>query len=199
MRTTLSLLLLAFFANTSAPGAAATPETVVPAVGVKSVRLAIDGTSTMHDYSLVTTTLTVTSAVVTGESLLKPGALQNFEVQIPVNSFASDKDGLKQKMLETMKAEKYPVIVFALDDYTVEGTIIRANGTLTVAGVAKPIDLELNVRETPLGLEVTGGRALSMKEFGIKPPTMFMGMLKTNDQVTIKFQLQLAHGVKASN
>jgi polyisoprenoid-binding protein YceI len=194
MRTTLSLLLLAFIA-------AHTPVAAAPdaAVGVKTAKLTIEGTSTMHDYSLVTTTLAVTSAAIEGEPLLDPGVLQKFELQIPVNGFASDKDGLKKKFLETIKAKEHAFITFALGDYTVDGAVIRATGTLTVAGVARPIDLELNVKETPAGLQVAGTRALSMKEFGIKAPTMFMGMLKTNDQVTIKFELQLAHAAKASN
>ena len=125
--------------------------------------------------------------------------LQDFELQIPLKSFVSDKDGLTKKMLETMKADKHPFITFALTDYSVDGAVVRATGTLTVAGVAKPIDVELGVKETPAGVHVTGTRALSMKDFGIKPPTMFMGMLKTNEQVTITFELQLTHAAKASN
>jgi polyisoprenoid-binding protein YceI len=153
----------------------------------------------MHDYSLVATSLAVTSAVIDGESFVEPGALRKFELQIPVNGFASDKDGLKKKFLETIKAKEHPYITFALGSYTVEGAVVRASGTLTVAGVARPIDLELNVKDTPAGVQVAATRALSMKEFGIKAPTMFMGMLKTNDQVTIKFELQLTHAAKASN
>jgi hypothetical protein len=48
-------------------------------------------------------------------------------------------------------------------------------------------------------LQVRGTRELLMTEFGIKPPTMFMGMLKTDDKVTIKFEVQLALASKASN
>jgi len=48
-------------------------------------------------------------------------------------------------------------------------------------------------------VEVTGSRALLMSEFGIKPPTMFMGMLKTADQVTITLNVQLTPAGKASN
>ena len=198
MRTSLSFLSLAFVALLSAPIAAA-PEAAAPGVGLKTVRLAIEGTSTMHDYSLVTTTLTATSGIVDGPSLLQAGALRDFAFQIPVNSFTSEKDGLKKKMLETMKADKHPFITFALTDYTVDGAVVRANGTLTVAGVTQPVDVELNVKETPAGLQIAGTRTLSMKDFGIKAPTMFMGMLKTNDQVTIKFELHLTHVAKASN
>jgi len=196
MRTSLSLITLAMLVT--APLPAAVPE---PAAGlaVNSAKLSITGTSTMHDYALATTMLIVTSAVVGGPSLLHPGTLQEFELQIPLKSFVSDKDGLTKKMLETMKADKFPFITFALTDYSVEGAVVRATGTLTVAGVAKAIDVELTVKETPAGLHVSGARALSMKDFGIKPPTMFMGMLKTNDQVAIRFELQLTHAAKASN
>jgi polyisoprenoid-binding protein YceI len=168
-------------------------------VSVKSARLTISGTSTMHDYALVTTTLNVVSTAADAGSLLDAGALQSFALQIPVNSFTTDKDGLKKKMLETIKGDKHPFITFELDDYAAAAGVVRAKGTLTVAGVAQPVDLELQVTETADGVQVKGTRALSMKAFGIKAPTMFMGMLKTNDQVTITFELQLTRAIRASN
>lgn len=198
MRRTLLVCLLAIIAlpNVMRLGAvAAAPGDVA----VMAARLTIDGTSTMHDYTLVTTALNVVSSAIDTGSLLEPAALQHFELQIPVNSFMADRDGLKKKMLETIQAEKHPFITFKLDNYSVDGTVTRVNGTLTVAGVAKPIDLELQVDETTNGVHVRGTHDLSMKEFGIKAPTMFMGMLKTHDQVTIKFELQLVRATKASN
>jgi hypothetical protein len=58
----------------------------------------------------------------------------------------------------------------------------------------------LEVKEQGGRLLVSGTRDLLMTEFGIKPPTMFMGMLKTDDKITIKFELQLSlAGAKASN
>jgi polyisoprenoid-binding protein YceI len=168
-------------------------------LAVTSAKLSIDGTSTVHDYSLSTTTLTVNSTTVSIEgaaALLQAGALQTFELQIPVKSFTSEKDGLKERMLKALQAEKHPVITFRMTSYVVEpspsgGTIVKPTGTLTVAGVERPIDLVLDVREHAGGLKVRGSRDLTMTEFGIKPPTMMMGMLKTNDKITIKFDLQL--------
>jgi polyisoprenoid-binding protein YceI len=163
----------------------------------------MNGTSTMHDYMLTTTALTITGRVGEGRSLLQAGALQSFEVQIPVNSFTTEKDGLKKKMLETMKADKYPVITFRLDGYDISnapaGHVVAATGTLAVAGVEQPVQLSLDIAPTPDGIRVTGTHPISMKSFGIKAPTMFMGMLKTDDKVTITFELQLSLAAKASN
>ncbi len=169
-------------------------------VSIKSATLSISGTSSMHDYVVSTKALTITSATASAEDadgLLQPDALQGFELQIPVSSFTSDKDGLTKQMFKAMKADKHPTITFRLKGYAVEpsaggGITVKPTGTLTVAGVERPIDLVLDVKENAGILQVSGSRDLLMTEFGIKPPTMFMGMLKTNDKVTIAFAFQLS-------
>lgn len=203
MRRTLSLCLLALVASAAGAPAQTNDATTGAYVSTKAATLKIDGTSTMHDYSLSTSTLKVTSAMVRGAALLDPGALQTFEMQIPVNSFTTDKDGLKKKMLEAMKADKYPAIAFRMTSYTLEpaaaGSRAAVKGTLTVAGVEQPIDLALDLSEAADGIRVKGAHALSMKDFGIKPPTMFMGMLKTDEKITISFELHLTPAATASN
>jgi polyisoprenoid-binding protein YceI len=200
MRKTLSLCLLGLLTFTSA---AAAGDGTLP-LSVNAATLTINGTSTMHDYALSTTALTVVAAATKGKPLLQQGTLRSFELQIPVDSFTSEKDGLKEKMLETMKAERFPNIAFRLDTYEFETSpsgqgIVRAKGTVTVAGVEQPVELLLDVAAGPEGLLVRGTHPLSMKSFGIKPPTMFMGMLKTHDTVTIKFAFQLSPAANASN
>lgn len=175
-------------------------------VSVTSATLSISGTSTMHPYVVSTKTLKVGAGVATAadlKGLLQPGALQGFELQIPLNTFTSDKDGLTKQMFKALKADKHPTITFRLDSYTVEsaanGVVVKPTGTLTVAGVEKPIELVLDVKEAAGALQVRATRDLLMTDFGIKPPTMFMGMLKTHDKVTITFALNLALAAKASN
>jgi hypothetical protein len=173
---------------------------------VTTAVLSISGTSTMHPYTVSTKTLNVVGGNATSadlKGLLQPGMLQDFALQIPVSSFTSDKDGLTKQMAKALKADKHPVITFKLNGYTVEpgpaGVAIKPTGTLTVAGVEKPVDMVLEVKEAAGTLHVRGTRDLLMTDFGIKPPTMFMGMLKTDDKVTITFEFQLALASKASN
>ena len=208
MRKTLLLGLLAVLTLSGRPIAA--PAGNDAALGsnvtVNSAILSISGTSTMHPYTVSTKAVKANSGVASHvdlKGLLQPGALQNFELQIPVNTFTSDKDGLTKQMFKAMKADKHPTITFTLNGYTVEpatnGMTVKPIGTLTVAGVEKPIDMVLEVTERATTLHVRGSRELLMTDFGIKPPTMFMGMLKTDDKVTITFELQLALAAKASN
>ncbi len=208
MRRTLSICLLAFLTLSGRPLAAPDGNDAEQGshVSVTTAVLSISGTSTMHPYTVSTKALKATAGFATAadvKGLLQSGALQNFELQIPVNTFTSDKDGLTKQMFRAMKADKHPTIVFKLGSYTAEATAngmtVKPAGTLTVAGVEKPIDMVLEVKEQAGALHVRGTRDLLMTDFGIKPPTMFMGMLKTHDKITITFDLQLALAAKASN
>jgi len=208
MRNTLLLGLLAVLTLSGRPIAApaGNDAAVGSNVSVASATLSLSGTSTMHPYTVTTKSLKVVTANATSadvQGLLQPGAVQGFELQIPVNTFTSERDGLTKQMFKAMKADKHPAITFRLESYTVEpaagGATIKPTGTLTVAGVERPIDMLLEVKEEAGRLHVRGTRDLLMTEFGIKPPTMFMGMLKTADKVTVTFELQLALAAKASN
>jgi polyisoprenoid-binding protein YceI len=208
MRNTLLLGLLAVLTLSGRPIAApaGNDAAVGSNVSVASATLSLSGTSTMHPYTVTTKSLKVVTANATSadvQGLLQPGAVQGFELQIPVNTFTCDRDGLTKQMFKAMKADKHPTITFRLGSYTVEaaagGATIKPTGTLTVAGVERPIDLLLEVKEEAGRLHVRGTRDLLMTEFGIKPPTMFMGMLKTADKVTVTFELQLALAARASN
>jgi len=208
MRRTLSICLLAVLTLSGRPLAAPNGNDAAQGsnISMTSAILSISGTSTMHDYRVSTKALKVGAAIASAadnKELLQPGALQSFELQIPVNTFTSEKDGLTKQMFKAMKADKHPLITFRLNSYTVEaaagGTTVKPTGTLTVAGVERPIDMVLEVNEQAGALQLRGRRDLLMTEFGIKPPTMFMGMLKTHDKVTITFELQLALASRASN
>lgn len=208
MRTTLLVGVLAILALSGRPVAA--PAAIDAAIGraitVSAATLSISGTSTMHPYTVTTKSIKVAAGIAPTDlkALLQPGAvLQDFELQIPLSAFTSDKEGLTKQMFKAMKADKHPVITFKLNGYAVEpaegGIAMKPTGTLTVAGVERPIDLVLDVRPQGDALHVRGSRDLLMTDFGIKPPTMFMGMLKTHDKVTISFELQLSLAAKASN
>src|SRR4030095_2651012 len=110
-------------------------------VSITNAILSISGTSTMHPYTVSTKTLKVVGGIATSanlKELLQPGMLQGLELQIPVNSFTSDKDGLAKQMAKALKADKHPGITFKLNGYTVEpaaaGVALKPNGTLTAAG-----------------------------------------------------------------
>ena len=176
-----------------------------PAVplGIGTAKLTIAGPSNIHDYTASTTQVRVTRAqlgtVPAGadlfESALKPGAVEAFDVTIPVASLTSDKDGLNKNMHNALKATEHPEITFKLlrlENRPAPATGLRAIGVLRIAGVDRQVAIDIATERKDAVLVVRGTLALLMTDWGIAPPKALMGTIKTDPKVTITFEVGVA-------
>lgn len=165
-------------------------------------RVSIAGTSNIHAYSASTTALRVTRVQLANsvagptfwDEIVKPGALEAFEIAIPAATLASDKEGLDKNMHKALKTKEYPDITFRLlrvEPRPGAAGALRGIGVLTVAGVPREVALEITTARKDVGLTVQGQVALLMTDFGITPPKAMLGMLKTDPKVTITFETVL--------
>jgi len=170
-------------------------------------RLWLEGNSTIHHYESTATKLEVrmTGAQAAAsldalEQMVRAGEVKGLEVSIPVAAMQSGKNGLDKNMRTALKAEKFANITFRLERYEVAQTaksdsvVIDAHGLLSVAGVEKPVDIRAGGTRDGNVLRIRGEKELLMTQFGVKPPTMMMGAVKTSDQVVIRFDLRLTPG-----
>jgi polyisoprenoid-binding protein YceI len=197
----IALAAIAGAAGSSGPSATTT--TKVHATGIQALpgsKLWIEGTSTMHGWSSVATRvdLTVAPAATDPGAVLRGNAVEKVVVTVPVAEMRSGKDGLDKNMRKALKADVHPAIVWTLADYTLaEGATadaftVRTKGTLAVAGVEKPVEVEGKAAREGTNLRVRGTTTVLMSAFGVKPPAMMMGTLKTGDPVKVHFDLILA-------
>ena len=164
-------------------------------------RLWVSGTSTVRSFEcaaktieakVVATTPGAADAVLAGQK-----AVKDVEVSVPAAALDCKNGTMNEHMLKAIKAKDAPTIVFTLSGYELEkaaaGTAVKMNGTLTLGGTQKPI--EILGTATPVGegdLRVMGSVELHMKEFGLKPPTLMMGTMKVNEKVKVGFDIVLA-------
>jgi polyisoprenoid-binding protein YceI len=171
-------------------------------LAIDTARVTIAGTSNIHAYTASTTTVRVTRAVLgTGvagaafwDAIVKPGALEAFEVAIPAGQLTSPKEGLDKNMHKALKVQEHADITFrltALEPGANAGTL-KARGLLRIAGVEREVVLDLTTERREASLTVKGRVDLLMTDYGIKPPTAMLGMLKTDPKVTVTFETVLA-------
>ena len=199
-------LVLALIACTAPITRAADPPTVQPAS-----KLWLTGSSTMHAF---TSTASKLDAVVRFdatrwnetlpkaeaiETLIREHGVTGLDVTVPVTSMKSHKDGLDKNMYKALQADRHPQIRYVLSSYDVsEGKpgamAIDARGKVTVAGVEQ--DVRINAIATRDGdaVRLKADVPLLMTQFGIKPPTMMMGTLRTADQIVVHFDLIVGVG-----
>lgn len=166
----------------------------------------LDGNSTLHPYesktqtfNLVTKSVTLTAASPTDVGKLTQVINGNFVLVIPVTSLKSTEWGFDGALYDNLKAKTYPEIVFSLTsctataDSAATGTYsLTAEGTLKIAGKEKPVVLTATVVVVNDNFKITGSKDLLMSDFGIPPPVMFFGAVKTDDKITIKWDVSMA-------
>jgi hypothetical protein len=96
----------------------------------------------------------------------------------------------------TLKGDEHPSVEFTLDDYRVvpgEGdTEVRMLGRLAIAGVERPVELTGTLARDPAGtVRLRGAREIRVTDYGVRPPTRFLGLLRVRDRVTVHFDVAL--------
>jgi polyisoprenoid-binding protein YceI len=176
-------------------------------------RLSLEGESTLHAYSSTATRVEATAefdgsfaaGAADARAAVAGGALKSLRVAVPVAALRSGDSGLDKNMQRALKQDAAPVIRFTLVDYKAEeakdgSLLVKAHGRLAIAGTEKDADVEATCRFGPGGVEVTGAKDVLMSDFGIKPPVLMLGAIKTADKVVVHFALKLkAAGPVATN
>ena len=158
--------------------------------GGNDLQFTISGTSNVHDWEESVSKMTGTGKIVAnGDGTI---TVQSLDVTIQTEAIKSTHGSIMDnKTYDALKAEKNPTITFKLTaplNNIKIGSTVTAKGDLKVAGITKPIDLNVKVNGTGDALQFEGTKNISMKDFGITPPTAFMGAMKVGETVTLKFK-----------
>jgi hypothetical protein len=201
-RTVLRYTLALGLSLTAATAAVTAYTALTAPLTLGSGRISIAGTSNVHAYTASTAVVRVTrvqlAAGVAGPSfwddVVKPGAVEAFEIAIPAASLSSPKKDLDKNMHKALKVQEHADITFrlsAIESGTTAGTL-KARGVLRIAGVERDVVLDVTTEHHESTLTVKGTLDLLMTDYGIKPPTAMLGMLKTEPKVTVTFETVLA-------
>lgn len=163
----------------------------------KTFKMTVAGTSSMHEWESNVTKLTADGKmIVSGGNLEK---LQSLQVTVPAKSIVSTKGKIMDnKTYEALKADANPNISFQLSEIesiTPSGSnyTVKAKGSLTIAGVKKPVSMSVTASVASNGqVSFKGSKKINMEDFGMEPPKALAGAIKVGPEVTIAFELTMA-------
>ena len=167
---------------------------------LSAARVTIAGTSNIHPFTASTTDVRMSRLVLApadGDRLqaaVTPGAIEAFAVTIKTASLTSPKEGLDKNMHKALKTAEFPEITFTLArlEPGAKPNTLKAIGTLKIAGVEREVALDLKAAVNASTITVMGELTLLMTDYGIKPPTAMLGMLKTDPKITVTFETVFA-------
>lgn len=160
----------------------------------KDYTVTIHGTSNLHAWDEKV-------GSVSGEGVVNPNSdgsfdLESINIKMEVHSIKSDMGSImNNNTYKALKADEYPQIIFALSSPVKSIQInaiekaIAIKGNLTIAGVTKPVTMQVKIVMQAQGkLVFEGSQAVKMTDYNIKPPTAMLGTLKTGNEITINFK-----------
>lgn len=209
LKTTLVVLLL---------GAASVALSVAEEATIRydsqpnSSTCSMDGTSTMHDWTMTTA---IISGYIEADANFPESALSNpaaaspkVVANMPVRAFKSGKKTMDEKMQEHMQADKFGRIEYRLISLKPKskpgatGPLeFDALGTLTIVGKTVTNTMPVTIEKKDGKLKVVGSTPLKMTDYGLKAPEIsLLGLpaISVGDDLKIKFEWALAPKKKAS-
>ncbi len=101
-------------------------------------------------------------------------------------------------LMNTIKAKEYPNIVITfksferLPKYNLKEEKFKGVITISLAGTSKQFDVKCAIEAKPSGLiYLSGGRQFLFSDFNLEPPQKMMGMIKTQEELDVNFNLVL--------
>lgn len=161
---------------------------------IKDVKIFINGTSTIHDWTSEATDIKGSAAVNVAEGKLTN--ISALSLKVKVEGIESTKGRIMDnKTYNALESGDHPYITFTLASakITPKGDKIQvvATGPLTIAGSTRTVQVTAMGTYQGEHIHFSGSKDLKMTDFGIDPPTAMLGTLKTGDDITIDFSLIL--------
>lgn len=160
----------------------------------KEYTVTIEGTSNLRDWKENVSQVSgaMEAEVNTDGSI----GLTSIRINMDVLSIKSDMGRvMDNKTYEALKANAHPQIVFTLDAPLTLipvrdcGTAIPVKGALSLAGVCRPVTMQVKTIEISHGqLQFEGYENLKMTDFSVTPPSALFGTMRASPDITIHFK-----------
>ena len=153
-------------------------------------KLWIEGDSSIHAWKCEAAKFDGAGEATSAEAVA--ASLTAFELGVPVNDLRCGNDTMEGKLRDALKAGKFGRIDYTLTSVKpLPGGKVEIAGKLAIAGVEKTVTAVVTIARAPGNVFVAkGSLPMKMSDFGVEPPTAMLGLLKTADAITIRFELR---------
>lgn len=154
----------------------------------------VDGTSNIHDWDLKAEKFTVKAIIEDSADL---PAIKSLNLDLEAESLKSGKSGMDKNTYKALKTNRNKSIKFTYTktnslNKTANNTYsVVVQGMLEIAGTKKSTNLSFTLVKENNGYTIKGSKDIHMPEYNVEPPTAMLGTIKTGEDVTINYSLNL--------
>ncbi len=119
------------------------------------------------------------------------------DFQMPLQSFETDNQQMKQDFLDLVKEKQYPTMTISVRNFYLLSTnnCIKKKGTaivaITLGGITKLYSIQFIINGKDKAFSVEGRQTLNIRDFDLEPPTKFFGLVQVKETIEIDFNLNV--------
>lgn len=156
----------------------------------------INGTSNLHDWTMEASN-PACEATFTLNDKGDLTAINSLKFSVVVKTLKSDKSGLDKNAYNALNADKHDKITYTM---TSAGPVkasgnsfeVKTTGNLSIAGTTQRVELTtVCVKNANGTYTCTGSQPLKMTDYKVEPPTFMFGAMKTGNEVSIDYIINL--------
>jgi len=159
-----------------------------------AIEISITGTSSLHDWKVTSSDVQGVPTQITLGNDQKQIAFFSFKV--PVEEMDGGRgSSMNNKILEAFKSTEHPFVQYTQTGSadvvkSGESHTISSTGTLSMAGVDKPISVICTATVKNGELIISGNQKIKMTDYNMIPPSAMFGQIKTHDGVVVNYQFR---------
>lgn len=186
--------LAALMLTVGSASSAQPPDTMRVDVGRGST-VWIEGSSNVVDWRCEATKVDAGAEVVPLTRIVDAASLRAIHIKVAVRDLKCGNRRMERDLYSALRASdpNTPAFIvgrFAILGDAVTGSALTTAGALTVAGVERSVSIPVSAERGADGvLRARGSVDLLMTDFGVKPPVGLLGLIRSRNEVRVRFDL----------
>lgn len=159
--------------------------------------LKVDGSTNVNEFSCAITNYSRPDTIQVSWRGDQPVQLSG-SIKLEVQHFDCHNPVMTADLRKTLKAKEYPLLgirFLTIAQYPDAGTrqkTMRGSVIIELAGVSKRFDVDYKVVSVENNyINLVGSREVRFSDFNISPPRKLGGMIRTNNELSVVFNLRL--------
>lgn len=160
--------------------------------------LSVNGSTNINKFSCVIPAYGQVDTISLNQSKDAKGIVLSGSIDLKVNSFDCHNSGMTKQLQKTLNEKQFPLLhirFLSLDRLpviTAKPQLITGIVDIEIAGVSKRFEINYQIsQDAEKGIDLLGSRDLNFSDFKLIPPRKLGGMIKTKDQLTVAFNLNI--------
>ena len=165
----------------------------------KNSSLSVNGSTNVNKFSCVIPTYDQVDTLTLSKNKTNTEVILSGTIGLNISSFDCHNSGMTKQLRKTLNEKQFPVLrikflslnkipVLTTNPQSITGLV-----EIEIAGVGKRFEVNYQItKNDQKNIHLLGTREINFSDFNLIPPRKLGGMIKTKDQLSVDFQLNMA-------